>query len=149
MMLPMAATVPGPEPIMEAKNMQPSTVTMPRPPRDVPDKHGGDLNDLRRHAAPVHERAREYEPHHGQQRKHVRNLEQVNHYERERNVAQKQYRDGGYAEGHEDRGAYDEHDDHDDPDEDFQFHQNTSSLGTTSLSRLVKMRHQRSRMRIA
>ncbi len=36
MMLPMAATVPGPEPIMEAKNMHPRMVTMPRPPRMCP-----------------------------------------------------------------------------------------------------------------
>ena len=36
MMLPMAATVPGPEPIMEAKNMQPRMVTMPSPPRMCP-----------------------------------------------------------------------------------------------------------------
>ena len=35
------------------------------------------------------------------------------------------------------------------PDEDFKRHQNTSSLGTTKGSRLVKMRHQRSTRRTA
>ena len=35
-MLPMAATVPGPEPIMAAKNRQPRMVVMPRPPRIRP-----------------------------------------------------------------------------------------------------------------
>ena len=36
MRLPMAATVPGPEPIMAAKNMDPRIVTMPRPPLMCP-----------------------------------------------------------------------------------------------------------------
>ena len=115
----------------------------------VPDEHGGDLNDLGRHAAAFHERPGEDEAHHRQQGEHVRDLDKVNHDERKRDVAQKQHGDGRHAEGDEDGRAHDEQDSQRNPDEDFKRHQNTSSLGTTKGSRLVKMRHQRSTRRTA
>ncbi len=115
----------------------------------MPHEHGRHLDDLRRHAAAFHERAREDEAHHRQQGKHVRNLDEVDHDERERDVAQKEHRDGGHAEGNEDGRPYDQQNSEDKPDEDFKRHQKTSSLGTARASRLVKMRHQRSMRRTA
>ena len=115
----------------------------------MPDEHGSDLNNLGRHAAALHERPGEDEAHHRQQGEHVRNLDKVDHDERKRDVAQKQHGDGGHAEGDENGRAHDEQDSQSNPDEDFKGHQNTSSLGTTKGSRLVKIRHQRSTRRTA
>ena len=75
----------------------------------------GHVDDLAGHAALFHERAREDEAHHGEQREHVHHLEHVERDDAHGDIGQNKGKGGGHAERHENGAAHDEAEGHNNP----------------------------------
>ena len=123
-MVPTAATVPGPEPEMAAKNVQARMVVMPRPPLSAADYNEyADMNltlnhhvdDLLRDVPELHERACDHKTGDGEQREQVQAVKKrvVDDRQGQDIPAREDRHHGRDDQGHEDRQPQQEHGDKD------------------------------------